>query len=127
MREEREDLKQSYGVHEFAELAGVTVRALHHYDVLGLLRPARSASGYRLYRLADLERLEQIAALKFIGLPLKQIKRFLENGLLALPGALRLQRQELEKKRNRIDRALQAISDAERAGSGMAAATLLQR
>ena len=59
---------------EFADLAGVTVRTLHHYDRLGLLKPHRNGSGYRLYRESDLERLEQIVALKFLGLPLKDIR-----------------------------------------------------
>ena len=54
-------------VHQFAELAGVTVKALHHYDRLGLLKPRRTDSGYRLYTERDLERLEQIVALKFLG------------------------------------------------------------
>jgi MerR-like DNA binding protein len=48
-------------IREFAALAGVTVRALHHYDRLGLLKPSgRSTSAYRLYRDCDLARLEQI-------------------------------------------------------------------
>jgi DNA-binding transcriptional MerR regulator len=42
---------------------------LHHYDRIGLLKPQRGSSGIRLYRLEDLERLEQIAALKFQGIP----------------------------------------------------------
>src|SRR3954452_16584208 len=57
-----------YRARAFAELAGVTVRTLHHYDRLGLLRAKRSSSGYRLYQADDLERLERIAALKFLGL-----------------------------------------------------------
>lgn len=67
-------MSRRYQVHEFADLAGVTVRALHHYDRLGLLRARRTDAGYRLYTARDLERLEQIVALKFFGLPLKQIK-----------------------------------------------------
>ena len=55
-------MNKLYHVREFAQLAGVTVRALHHYDRLGLLRPSRTETGYRLYYLRDLERLEQIVA-----------------------------------------------------------------
>jgi MerR family transcriptional regulator, thiopeptide resistance regulator len=101
-------------VNEFAELAGVTVKALHHYDRLGLLKPQRNDAGYRVYLLADLERLEQIVALKFLGLPLKQIKILLERDVLQLPNALRLQRRELEHKRRLMDRAIRAIEDAEK-------------
>jgi len=103
-----------YRVHEFAERAGVTVKALHHYDRLGLLKPGRSDTGYRIYVDRDLERLEQIVALKFIGLPLKQIKALLDRDALQLPAALRLQRAELEDKRRLLDRAIAAIANAEK-------------
>jgi DNA-binding transcriptional MerR regulator len=63
---------KSYQSREFALRAGVTVRALHHYDRLGLLKPSRrSRAGYRLY--SDLVRLEQVGGLKSIGLPLKEL------------------------------------------------------
>jgi len=68
--------KHCYQVHEFAQLSGVTVRALHHYDREGLLKPAaRSAAGYRLYTDRDLVRLEQIVVLKFLGLSLREIRQ----------------------------------------------------
>ena len=89
---------------EFAELAGVTVRMLHHYDRIGLLRPRRSPAGYRIYREADLPRLEQIVALKFLGMPLKQIRGLLDRDGRDLPGALRSQRAALEEKRRMLDR-----------------------
>lgn len=104
-----------YRVHEFAELAGVTVKALHHYDRLGLLCPQRTAAGYRLYAARDLERLEQIVALKFVGVPLKQIQVLLDRDALQLPAALKLQRSVLEEKRRALDRALNAIKEAEKA------------
>lgn len=99
---------------QFAELAGVTVRTLHHYDRLGLLRPRRTEAGYRMYRESDLERLEQIVALKFVGLPLKRIKTLLDRDNLELAEALPRQRLVLEEKRKLIDRAIHAIEDAER-------------
>jgi DNA-binding transcriptional MerR regulator len=99
---------------QFAELAGVTVRTLHHYDRLGLLRARRTESGYRVYRESDLERLEQIVALKFVGLPLKRIKTLLDRDNLELAEALPRQRLVLEEKRKLIDRAIHAIQDAER-------------
>ena len=103
-----------YRVQAFAELAGVTVRALHHYDRLALLRPRRTAAGYRLYAAPDLERLEQIVALKFLGLPLKQIKTVLDRDSRSLGDVLRAQRRALEEKRRRLDKAIGAIADAER-------------
>src|ERR1051325_4603224 len=77
---------------EFAKLAGVTVRALHHYDRLRLLKPSRyTRAGYRLYSERDFARLEQIVALKFIGFPLKEIKRILNREAADLATALRRQ------------------------------------
>ena len=102
-----------YQVREFAHLAGVTVRALHHYDRLAVLRPRRTATGYRLYSLRDLERLEQIVALKFLGLPLKGIKTLLDREARTLPDVLRSQRLALEEKRHSLDLAIRAIRDAE--------------
>jgi len=104
-----------YRVHEFAELAGVTVKALHHYDRLGLLKPKRAGSGYRLYAEQDLARLEQIVALKFLGLPLRRIKVLLDREPFRLPEALRAQRAVLEEKRRLLDRAIAAIAKAENA------------
>ena len=102
-----------YRIREFAQLAGVTVKALHHYDRRGLLKPRRSGSGYRLYVEHDLARLEQIVALKFLGLPLKEIKTLLDRDIPRLPEALRLQRTVLEEKRLLLERAIRAIVNAE--------------
>ena len=105
--------RRTYRVHEFAELAGVTVKALHHYDRLGLLAPHRTASRYRVYTEEDLGRLEQIVALKFLGLPLRQIKDVLERTADELPAALRTQRKAIEAKQAQLARAVQAIRAAE--------------
>lgn len=102
-----------YRVQEFARLAGVTVRALRYYDQLNLLRPRRTAAGHRQYAPRDLERLEQIVTLRFIGLPLAEIRAMLGSGSAALPEALRRQRRALERKRHQLDRAIDAIRRAE--------------
>ena len=107
-------MNRLYRAHEFATLAGVTVRALHHYDRIGLLKAQRSRSGHRLYTAGDLERLEQIAALKFLGIPLKEIKALLESNPLTLLESLRLQLGALTEKREQIDRAIHAIEQAEK-------------
>jgi DNA-binding transcriptional MerR regulator len=106
---------KTWRVHEFAELAGVTVKALHHYDRLGLLRPTRTESGYRVYTAPDLARLEQIVALKFIGIPLKAMRPILGRNSGPLPDVLRQQRHVLEEQRERLDRAIAALRDAEHA------------
>ena len=53
----RPDENRTYRTKEFAQLAGVSVRALHYYDRLGLLKPRRSPAGYRTYSARDFERL----------------------------------------------------------------------
>jgi MerR family transcriptional regulator, thiopeptide resistance regulator len=99
---------------EFAALAGVTVRALHHYDRLGLLRPKqRSHAGYRLYTMRDFARLEQIVVLKFLSIPLKQIRALLESDS-NLATALQHQQEVLAGKRLQLDRAIRAIANAQR-------------
>jgi len=102
-----------YQTRQFADLAGVTVRTLHHYDRVGLLKPRRTGAGYRVYQAGDLVRLEQIVALKFLGLPLKQIRSLLERQALTLPAALRMQCRVLEEKRRLLDKAILAIREAE--------------
>src|SRR5436309_375415 len=103
---------------EFAQLAGLTVRALHHYDRIGLLKPSRrDHNGFRLYGEADFARLEQIQTLKFIGFSLKQIKAILKDENVRLDETLRLQRKVLEAQRYRLGLALEAIKRAEEAYS----------
>jgi DNA-binding transcriptional MerR regulator len=108
-------MSKLYRVHEFAELAGVTVKALYHYGRLGLLKPRRTGAGYRLYADHDMERLEQIIALKFLGIPLKQIQVVLDRAALELPDALRMQRRAIEEKQALLGRAIRAIRAAEEA------------
>jgi DNA-binding transcriptional MerR regulator len=107
--------EQLYQAREFATRAGVTVRTLHHYDRLGLLKPSRrTSSGYRLYSERDLARLQQIVTLKFIGLSLKQIKELLDHQEFDLQTTLRLQRKVIEEKRRHLLLACEAIDRAER-------------
>src|SRR5271163_1865600 len=107
-------MSRLYKVREFADLAGVTVRTLHHYDRIALLKPKRSQSGYRLYALTDLERLVQITALKFLGIPLREIKVLLGASPLSLSESLCLQHGALKEERDLITRAIDAIEEAER-------------
>ena len=70
----------AYTVSELAELAGVSVRALHHYDRMGLLVPRRrNRSGYRLYGDEELKRLQQILLFRELDFPLGEIRRILER------------------------------------------------
>lgn len=104
-----------YQISEFAGKAGVTVRALHHYDRLGLLKPSgRTRAGYRLYNERDLARLQQIVTLKFLGFPLNEIRHLLDQRDLDLAETLRFQRQALLEKQRQLQSAVEAIDHAER-------------
>jgi MerR family transcriptional regulator, thiopeptide resistance regulator len=112
-------------IQEFAKLAGVTVRALHHYDRLKLLSPAhRSERGYRLYCHEDLGRLERILALRYLGLSLREIAALLntpvDRGAEPLTVTLARQRATLRERRDGLDRVLRAIEYAQRRAQGPA-------
>jgi DNA-binding transcriptional MerR regulator len=110
--------RELYQAQEFARRAGVTVRTLHIYDRMGLLAPAeRTESGYRLYGQAELERLEQIVALRFVGFSLNEIKELLALEPLPMLTALRMQREIVRQRRNGLDRAMAAIDRAEQAAA----------
>jgi DNA-binding transcriptional MerR regulator len=67
-------------VGELARNTGTSVRALHHYDEIGLLRPSlRTAAGHRLYDRGDIERLQQIHSLRLTGISLDETKRLLDG------------------------------------------------
>jgi DNA-binding transcriptional MerR regulator len=106
---------RTYRTAAFATLAGVTPRALRYYDRLGLLKPKRSRSGYRVYSERDLETLEEIVALKFIGIPLKEIAAIRRRAKGSFAQVLHAQRETLEARRHTLTRAISAIAAAEAA------------
>ena len=101
---------RGYQIHEFARLTGLTVRALQHYDHLGLLKPVRSRAGHRTYSDQDLQALVQILALKSVGVPLRQIAALRRSGGPGLARALHMQRAVLERRRPLLDKAITAIT-----------------
>ncbi|UYG04109.1 MerR family transcriptional regulator [Halomonas sp. LR3S48] len=86
-------------VGELAKRTGLTVRTLHHYDEIGLLKPSmRSDAGYRLYRRQDVARLHHIQALRTLGMPLADIGTLLDRPSPSLTAVIERQIQELERK-----------------------------
>jgi DNA-binding transcriptional MerR regulator len=84
-------------VSEVAELTGVTVRTLHHYDEIGLLSPReRSDAGYRLYSYSDLERLREILVWRELGFSLAEVRSLLDDPAHDRVRALRRQRSLVE-------------------------------
>ncbi len=97
----------------FAKRAGVTVRTLRYYDRTGLLRPhGRTPSGQRLYGEDEIVRLQQILTLKFIGFPLKDIKRILDAPDFNLKAALLAQRGTIAEKAKQMGAVIRAIDGA---------------
>ncbi|HTK05811.1 MAG TPA: MerR family transcriptional regulator [Ktedonobacteraceae bacterium] len=104
-----------YHTQEFAQKAAVTVRTLRYYDQVGLLSPTQySESGYRLYTDENLESLQQILALKFLGLSLEEIKICLQREPGRLQEALALQKKLMAEKRAHLETVIQAITETER-------------
>ena len=99
----------SYTVGQVAALTHVTVRALHHYDDIGLLTPSeRTEAGYRRYNAGDIERLRQLLVYRELGFPLDQIAALLDGD--ADPQEhLRTQRQLLGGRITRLQAMVAAI------------------
>ena len=100
----------SYRVKELARLAGVTVRALHHYDRIGLLRPSYvNEAGYRFYCDQEVAKLQQILFFKELDFKLSEIAEIMERPDYDVKAALRLQRKLLVEKRRRLDKLVETI------------------
>ena len=100
----------TFMIKEVAELVGISVRTLHHYDNIGLLTPDKlSDSGYRLYSDTNLETLQQILFFKELDFPLKKIKEIISSPSFDRQEALRLQRKMLLERRERIDKLIATI------------------
>lgn len=94
-------------VADVARITGLSVRALHHYDEIGLVSPGRSTAGYRLYDDGDLLRLQQVLINRELGLSLEEIRRSLDDPAFDPAAALRRQREQLAQ---RLDRAREMIA-----------------
>jgi DNA-binding transcriptional MerR regulator len=102
-----------YQVGEVSEAAGVSIRTLHHYDAIGLLRPSgRTEAGYRLYTGDDLLRLQQVLIGRELGLALDEIRKMLDHPGFDRRQALLRQRAELAGRIDRTTRMLRAVDAA---------------
>lgn len=100
----------THTVKAVAELAGVSVRTLHHYDAIGLLKPAaHSGAGYRLYSERDLEKLQQVLFFRELGFDLKEIKRILSDPQFDRQAALVEHRKLLLERQDRLRRLIQSV------------------
>lgn len=97
-------------VKELSDITGISVRALHYYDEIGLLTPtAKSEAGYRLYDDKALETLRQILFFREFSIPLGKIKSILENPALNQKQILQMQREMLVAQKARTERLIASI------------------
>lgn len=99
-------------VKEISEITGISIRTLHYYDEIGLLKPSdKSDAGYRLYDDKALEQLQQILFFREFDIPLKEIKAVMENPDLDRKQILQMQRKMLIAKGKRIEHLIASIND----------------
>ncbi|CAN5178887.1 hypothetical protein BH09MYX1_BH09MYX1_26650 [soil metagenome] len=105
--------KTRYRVTDVARMTGLSVRALHHYDAIGLLRPrSRTAAGYRTYDEDELLRLQHILIGRELGLSLEQSRKSLDDPQFDRRSALVEQRRELARRVKQTKSMLRAIDVA---------------
>jgi DNA-binding transcriptional MerR regulator len=99
-----------YTVKQLAELADVTPRTLHHYDQIGLLKPAKvGENNYRYYDESSLFRLQQILFYREMGMNLEQIKKMLKGKDFDLVSALQTHRMRLQTEKHRLERLIKTV------------------
>ena len=99
-----------YTVSQLANMAGVSVRTLHHYDHIGLLKLAsRTAAGYRLYGEPELLRLQQILFFRELDFPLGEIRDILDDPAFDQVEALENHRRLLQRRAGRLARLLRTV------------------
>ncbi len=99
-------------VKEVSELTGISARTLHYYDEIGLFAPTdKSEAGYRLYDDEALGTLQQILFFREFDIPLKEIKAVMESPSLDRNQILRMQREMLVAKKERMERLIASVDD----------------
>ncbi|PWM55877.1 MAG: MerR family transcriptional regulator [Subdoligranulum variabile] len=99
-------------VKEISDVTGISVRTLHYYDEIGLLKPTeKSEAGYRLYDDKALETLQQILFFREFDIPLKEIKAVMNDPALERNQILQMQRKMLVAKKERMERLISSIDD----------------
>lgn len=97
-------------INEVAKLTGVTVRTLHYYDEIDLLKPSKiTEAGYRLYDEKSLDMLQQILFFRELNFPLNEIKDIITSSEFDKVGALKKHKELLIKKRKRIDSLIKLV------------------
>ncbi|WP_431027228.1 MerR family transcriptional regulator [Lysinibacillus sp. LZ02] len=106
-------MSTQYSIGEFAKKTGMTIRTLHYYDEMDLLKPSfLSASGRRYYSDENIIQLQKIVSLKFLGYSLEKIHELIYLTDWDLQESLQFQKQEMVQKREHLDRVIRALDHA---------------
>ncbi len=104
--------KEQFTIGEFSAKTGISVRTLHYYDEIGLLKPEKYAiSGHRIYKIQDIITLQKIISLKFLGYSLEKAASLLDESsfTVSLNETLQLHLQALEEEKEKLELSIKAI------------------
>ena len=119
--------ERHYTPKQLADLSGVSVRTLHHYDQIGLLVPARRSNGYRAYDANDVARLQQILLYRDMGLELSAIAQLLDAPGYDAAASLRSHLHELRIRRTQLDTLIATVEKTVATMEGRATLTDRER
>jgi len=111
--------KKKYTIGKFGRIAGISPKTLRFYDEKGLLKPVGySEAGYRYYDEASFVTLQRILLLRYLGMPLEQIKETVCSSTLSLEESLQEQKKLLNEKKRHLDRVIDAVDKVQTAEAG---------
>lgn len=116
-----------YTAGQLAQIAGTSVRALHHYEQQGLLHPRRRTNGYREYGPQDVARLQQVLLFRACGMPLSAVKGLLDDPAFDPHAALQQQLETLEAQHQNLERLMNTVRTTIRALEGACTMTDTQK
>ncbi len=126
MRQRLKTIATNVGPAQAARRRNISIKTLRHYEKRGLVRPQRTAAGWRVYEKAELDRLARVLSLKAMGFGLSQIAGLLDAGPEAMAAALAAQEVLLEARSKALGDALDAVRDARQRVSRSETATLVK-
>lgn len=104
--------KESFAIGEFSAKSGISIRTLHYYDEIGLLRPEKHPIfEHRIYKNQDIVTIQKITSLKFSGYSLESIASLLREAsfTVSLNDTLQLHLQALEEEKEKVEQSIHAI------------------
>ena len=111
-------LEHGYSIGQLSRLSGVSVRALRHFEELGLLHPKRQANGYRQYGAQDVDRLQQVLLYRTCGMELAEIARVLDSPAFDAQSALAQHREVLRGRKAELETLIATVEKTLRSLEG---------